>query len=1007
MKTFFLQCVLILFVYSGVFSQEKPRTTVIDGKTYFIYPYRHNDKTDYYNSYGIGAGKSERDIIPYPNALPDGDYVMYYESYSYYVKKRWFFHRRGTTVVDSTKIAAFFTLKNNLKEGSVVFFDRYPSKMETGQYKNNLKTGTWKRKHHLYTYRINPEYFKDADQIQSGQSIEFLNYTDGFLQGKYLSYLHPSKYSYDFDTDTAELYRVCQGFYTDNFTDGNWYYFYPNKKIFKKFTLKDTVNIFSTSSNVNTGTFTVNYNGWQEVFYDNGQLFTRKWYQHGKVESWDTAYFKNGKIKWKNEIKEEWRDTLKVEKRIYTAYDTTGSFYETSEWENGFRIHYRNFVNGKLCNEEFDARYYSVPPNKDTLLPKNIYYNCYEESDPAKINSIIYMHHPSGAVVERQFYYEGNDGSTEDTDDFSYTADPGSGIYYFVENDYRGENKLLEFRTYYHYYKDQMYNRGYLVSYDSVVLFREGKRFTGKFNSFGGYWKKKAGVIKGNDKKINYFEVYYGRRGFSGTPSFGYSSKKFYAGTYRRRRRFSLSRKIQSTTYGTYVNGLQSGAWTKKSKRKGSVISIKNYEKGLLHGRSLEYDEETADKWSDCLEIADKSIVKKTGLFRRGRYYLSSSENYTNGEWDGEQRDYYCNGRLQSSIRYKDGYLDGKYEMYREDGSLQKQMNYKNGWLDGEYLEWSSSRKIRFRAFYEEGIPAGEFKMYHFNGNILYSGITENGFKKGEWITGFEDGTVKMNEQFELTDSVYFDTNKLISLSGIRWPTDFSFVNNTCFSRQYYPNSQLASEGKIVREERNGIWKFYDEGGNLLSKIDYTPGFILQKNKISNTDSLNYYGYYESWYANGQKKCEAFVMDETSVYNCYQQINIAVQDLYYINYWDKHNVQTVNSKYGSVKSFHLSTGKTESEGEIVNGLRNGYWRFYDPDGKLSSVGNYSNGIKEGRWLSGDLEGMHFLDDACFDISNQKVMDEMEIKKKQISIYESIYRNGVVLKTVSYSVDLNK
>ena len=192
MKLFFSTCILILVGSVGVFSQEKPRTTVIDGKTYFIYPYQHNDKSNYYNSYEIGAGKSERDIIPYPNILPDGDYVMYYESYSYYIKKRWFFHRRGTTIVDSAKIAAIFTMKNNLKEGPVVYYDTYPSKMETGQYKNNLKTGEWKRKHHLYTYRINQEYFDDADQIQSGQSVEFMSYTEGILQGKYLSYLHPS-----------------------------------------------------------------------------------------------------------------------------------------------------------------------------------------------------------------------------------------------------------------------------------------------------------------------------------------------------------------------------------------------------------------------------------------------------------------------------------------------------------------------------------------------------------------------------------------------------------------------------------------------------------------------------------------------------------------------------------------------------------------------------------------------------------------------------------------------
>jgi antitoxin component YwqK of YwqJK toxin-antitoxin module len=91
---------------------------------------------------------------------------------------------------------------------------------------------------------------------------------------------------------------------------------------------------------------------------------------------------------------------------------------------------------------------------------------------------------------------------------------------------------------------------------------------------------------------------------------------------------------------------------------------------------------------------------------------------------------------------------------------------------------------------------------------------------------------------------------------------------------------------------------------------------------------------------------------------------------------------------------------------MVNGKKTGYWRYWDPEGKLTSVGNYKNDLHEGRWLFGDLEGMHYLDDACFDISDPRVIEDMEIKRKQLSIQEKIYLNDKVIKENKFSVNLN-
>ena len=70
------------------------------------------------------------------------------------------------------------------------------------------------------------------------------------------------------------------------------------------------------------------------------------------------------------------------------------------------------------------------------------------------------------------------------------------------------------------------------------------------------------------------------------------------------------------------------------------------------------------------------------------------------------------------------------------------------------------------------------------------------------------------------------------------------------------------------------------------------------------------------------------------------------------------------------------------------------------------MGNYKNDLHEGRWLVGDLEGMHYLEDACFDITDPRVMEDMERKRKQLAIQEIIYLNGKVIKENKFSVNLN-
>jgi antitoxin component YwqK of YwqJK toxin-antitoxin module len=1016
-KLLFLFFALLVFNISG-FNQEKLRKMEMNGKSYFIYPYKFSSDRSSFYSYesNPGANEYEMDIVPYPNKLPDGDYVMYYEPVSVYKKKMWFFHKRGEYLIDSTRIGVIFKLKDNEKTGEAVFFDQYFHAVEKGNYFNNQKEGIWLRisSRDISSHSLDMGTRYKNFKYNYGSVIESIEYKNGIKEGKYKGFVSSgNKYFLLDDSDTSQMITVSKGTYRLNKAIGNWKFYYSNGQMASQYTLTDSLGmpIINDSYNYSYGRKLYFYNGWHEIYFPNGQLLNRKLYNYGRIAQRDTGYYHDGKQAWAyvvNEIAE--KDTVMM-LEDYFIYDSLGNLVQHKLARNGASLFTKYYGQSKkLCAETYFDNYFETN-SKDSLVKKSIYYDCYSDSDPTRVSEIIYYHPETEVTLKRNLDYVSL-GYYDEMDDFEFNADTVSNIYYVTEIDFKGDNKEIEFRTYKHFYRGLYYffNEKYSSEIDSVILFVDGKRFTGNFKELSGKWgRKRSGTVKADTDKIKLFSYYYGGKSFSGNPSFGYSSKKFRAyGDYRRTRRRRRGRKLLTTYYGNYENGLKQGEWIDREKRKGSINEIANYNIGELHGKHLVYESERAGRWSDCKEILNKSITKKTGLLRKGRYYLSESENYENGEYHGLQTTYFCNGLVSTRQEYQNGFKEGIFELYNEEGQIKKKIYYKNGFYDGKYLEWSGNKKERYSLNFENGVLVGEYRYNHFNGSPSYTGNLVSGYKVGEWLTYFDDGTIKFKESFALEDSSYFSFKDSYGVSsGVRMAENKSHELFSCYSMQYYPSGQLASEGKIKRASREGRWKFYDEGGNLIRQITYEPGVILNTNENGKVDSVLHFGYYESWYINGQKQAEGYVLKESTKFDCYQEVTITMQDLLYINYWDKENVQTIKDKSGRLKSYHLTTGKMESEGELINGKKTGYWRYWDPEGKLASVGNYLNDLHEGKWLYGDLEGMHYLDDACFDISDPKVIKDMEVKKKILSINEVVYLKGKVIKEKKYTVDLNK
>jgi len=265
--------IILLIIGGSFFSQAQQTTHVLNGKSYFVYPYQqelekvgrqfkmgvkqeeviHRDslnrsilsteivdvkypvkmnKTKEFKRYkktyfalrkdypGIMLNvylPLEQDIVPTLEPLPDGDYVQFYRDIPYVDENNVLRYRNDI-------IAAVFTLKNNQLNGHAYWLTPIGDIAKAGDFKDGQKEGPWFL--HEYYFNVydntNPKdpivIEKYLDGTYKDTSFISVNYKNGLLDGPY------SKGFGDFIQET--------GYYKNGEAIGEWHSY--GKKIVRQ-----------------------------------------------------------------------------------------------------------------------------------------------------------------------------------------------------------------------------------------------------------------------------------------------------------------------------------------------------------------------------------------------------------------------------------------------------------------------------------------------------------------------------------------------------------------------------------------------------------------------------------------------------------------------------------------------------------------------------------------------------------------------------------------------------
>jgi antitoxin component YwqK of YwqJK toxin-antitoxin module len=145
----------------------------------------------------------------------------------------------------------------------------------------------------------------------------------------------------------------------------------------------------------------------------------------------------------------------------------------------------------------------------------------------------------------------------------------------------------------------------------------------------------------------------------------------------------------------------------------------------------------------------------------------------------------------------------------------------------------------------------------------------------------------------------------------------------------YHPNGQMLDSGNFVKGIPDGIWKVWNQDGNLIHLRQYDADLFFRIREEIKTRHPKYQKYVlTSQYLNEGDKVLHFMTASYSFNNSYINKHTTLESLI-----------TYNSNF--ITNYHPP---------FISCLHNGMFITYDVKGNIIDSGYYRNGLKEDAWL---------------------------------------------------------
>lgn len=371
----------------------------------------------------------------------------------------------------------------------------------------------------------------------------------------------------------------------------------------------------------------------------------------------------------------------------------------------------------------------------------------------------------------------------------------------------------------------------------------------------------------------------------------------------------------------------------------GHLFSIETYKAGVEEGRYLQYFA-SGRKKTEALLLNDKLHGLYTTFYENGQAQLTAT--YDNGKLTGTYKSYYKNGRPDFTGTYVNGELEGEAKSYHPNGKLMRQSFYQKGMLEGEDIEYNDEGTVIAKVPYKNGKAEGLGQYFDDDGKLYSTFLFENDkLKAAKYFdkAGKEiSSSIRQNKRIELNNynPDGFKTSTAVYNDKGQKDNDYLL---------YYSSGAVKEKSTYINGELNGMLSGYYPNGLKEYEVIYKNG--------------KKHGLYKSYYINGKPKEEGWYSDD--------KLNGD-----WINFNIKGEIETrstyLNNDLTGVREFYFANGKLDYEEVFRTGWMQAILQ-YDTAGKLISSSKIVNGSGkykglfssgktqyEGEYVQGELHG---------------------------------------------------
>jgi len=466
--------------------------------------------------------------------------------------------------------------------------------------------------------------------------------------------------------------------------------------------------------------------------------------------------------------------------------------------------------------------------------------------------------------------------------------------------------------------------------------------------------------------------------------------------------------------------------------KNGKERSRVSYEKGQQEGGSIERDEEGRIVMSDDFKkghlkkisyynVLTNQLIRENSIDDKAKnviriYHKSGHLNKEavcdrNGQYNGEYKEYYLNGKVRVEKQFKDGNAIGNYKEYFANGSVEVDANYTNNELDGMYTKYFFNEQIAEEGMYEGGKKQGYWYVYDNLGNLLeknyYMEDLQHGWNNSYLPGGKLEQKAYYDRQLEIRFMEYDTSGKVVTdhqfrpgeinditmrnalgiknreagfaRNYLQGPDIFYFpdgnIQSIAFYRngvsdsmvvRYHTNGKKLRSGRHINGNEEGTWYTYYRSGEVSMIQHYQGGELFGNDSVfSEKGELELVIPYYSDERNGW--LESYSPGKELRYKLHYLEGVLVGYTYSLP--DGTLIKEIpvenSDRPLSMKSY-FRNGNVSFEGAYRNGETEGTRILYYPDKKIFYEASYANGDLHGEekeyYPNGQLNyARHYID----------------------------------------------